>query len=100
MQVMTTGGAADPEMKDLLVQARDTITRMITNCLPPDRRHLFRSNSLAHVYFMAANGFIVADPTESELADLDELIELTCEMILGHPPGWAEGSTVSTATDC
>ena len=57
---------------------------MIRTCLPPARRHLADKALLAHVFFMAFDGFAMNHKLQREAGRMDELIDLMVGLLLGR----------------
>lgn len=71
-----------PKPSDLLVQSESFLSLLITNALPEARRHLARDQKLAHVVWMAFDGFAI-NRRLGDVRDVDAIAELMTDLLLG-----------------
>ena len=72
--------------RDLLRWAEQQISDLVAEALPPERRALTRGGGLAHLIFMAYDGFAVNHNLNGPSRRIDEIIDLTAALLLGRMP--------------
>ena len=70
--------------RDLLLWAERRITDLILSCLPEDRARRFRDTALAHILFMAFDGFAVNRVLVGPSKRLERCLDLMTDLILGE----------------
>mgnify|MGYP000845254260 CR=1 FL=1 len=85
MQALSTASGEEQYSRDLLDWAEGRLSEMIRSCLPPGRAHLTDRSLLAHVFFMAFDGFAMNHKLQREPGRMDELIALMVGLLLGEP---------------
>lgn len=85
MQALSTGSMEEGYSRDLLLWAEDRISGMIRACLPPERAAVAERSLLAHVAFMAFDGFAMNHKLRGPSKRIDDIIELTVALVLGRP---------------
>lgn len=68
--------------RGLLIWAEDKITAMIADCLPADSSENVRSTALAHILFMAFDGFAVNHALVGPSKRLEQCIDLMTDLLL------------------
>jgi len=85
MQALSTASGEEQYSRDLLDWAEARLSDMIRACLPPERTYLADKSLLAHVFFMAFDGFAMNHKLQREAGRMDELIDLMVDLLLGRP---------------
>lgn len=87
MQALSTATPDDRYSRDLLHWAEEQVSQMIAEALPVERRHLLRDGSLAHVIFMAFDGFAMNHRLNGPSTRIDHSVALMLSMLLEKTPG-------------
>jgi AcrR family transcriptional regulator len=81
--------AAAPERtqkpSDLLVWAEETLTELIVEALPPDRRHLAEDRVVANIAWMAFDGFAV-NRRIGDMREMEAVADRMVGLLLGADP--------------
>ena len=85
MQALSTGSVEEGYSRDLLLWAEDRVSAMIRGCLPPERAAVAERSLLAHVVFMAFDGFAMNHKLRGPSKRIDDIIDLTVDLVLGRP---------------
>ena len=80
---LAVSGREGTYSRELLIWAEERLAAMIASCLPPDRAQHFSDTALAHVLFMAFDGFAVNHVLVGPSKRLERCIDITVDMILG-----------------
>jgi AcrR family transcriptional regulator len=80
---------------DLLARSEELLTAMIAENLPADRQYLLKDRLLAHVIWMAFDGFAI-NQRIGDLRDMEATADLITDMLLG--PETAPASVVRETT--
>ena len=75
MEALATKKPDEPYSRNLLHKSERRIARLMDASLPADARRLLMSTELAHVLFMAHDGFSLNVPLAEETARIEELID-------------------------
>lgn len=86
MQGLSTAKPEDTYRRDLLLWAEDELTRLIRTSLPADRSALVDGTYLAHVLFMAFDGFSINSKLKGPSERIDGIVDLMVGLLLGHAP--------------
>lgn len=85
LQALSTLSVDDAYSRDLLVRSEDKIARMIREALPEARTRMIDGALLAHLLFMAGDGFAVhyriAAQTKKQV---EAIVDMLCDLILGR----------------
>ena len=81
---LAVSGREGTYSRDLLIWAEERLAEMISSCLPPERAKAFSDTALAHVLFMAFDGFAVNHVLVGPSKRLERCIDITVDMILGR----------------
>ena len=73
--------------RDLLLWAEHRIADLILSCLPRDRARQLEDTALAHILFMAFDGFAVNYVLVGPSRRLERCLDLMVDLILGVSPG-------------
>lgn len=80
---LAVSGREGTYSRELLIWAEERVATMIAGCLPSDRAKHFGDTALAHVLFMAFDGFAVNHVLVGPSKRLERCIDITVDMILG-----------------
>ncbi len=86
---LAVSGRDDRYSRDLLLWAESKLSDLIVACLPEDRAEKFGDTALAHILFMAFDGFAVNYVLVGRSRRLDRCIDMMTDLILGdaaEPP--------------
>jgi len=83
MQAASTATPDEVYSAELLLWCEDLISRLIRVCLPPKRAAIADQRRLAHMLFMAHDGFVVRHYLGAQSENVDEVIEMMIDLILG-----------------
>lgn len=88
MQAISTARPDEGYKRDLLMQLEDKISQMIQGALPRERADLAARGSLAHVLFMAFDGFAMNFKLRGPSERIDGIIDLMIALLLNKdsPP--------------
>lgn len=97
IEALSTAPRHTLKPNNLLKQCEAAVTELILECLPPERAHLAQNDLLAHILWMAHDGFAV-NGRMGDKRDLDAIAQLMTEMLLGpadeeHSAGKAKSRT-------
>ncbi|MEX0923155.1 MAG: TetR/AcrR family transcriptional regulator [Rhodovibrionaceae bacterium] len=84
MQALSTAQPGEGYKRDLLMQLEDQVSRMIQESLPAARADLAEEGRLAHILFMAFDGFAMNFKLRGASERIDELIDLMIALLLGR----------------
>ncbi|RBI82942.1 TetR/AcrR family transcriptional regulator [Rhodosalinus halophilus] len=70
--------------RNLLRWCESQITEVICEALPEERRHIAEDGHLAHLVFMAYDGFAVHNNLSGPSDRIDDVVELATALILGR----------------
>jgi AcrR family transcriptional regulator len=90
VQAISNLGARDNYSRELLDDCETRISIMIASCIPEDRADLVDArNLLAHILFMAQDGFAISYKINGESKRMDAMVAAMSDMLLGynHPAG-------------
>lgn len=82
MQALSTASAEDRYSPSLLRAVEARVAGMIAGCLPPARRARVDSQALAHLAFMAFDGFAMHAHLKTREVCGDAIIDTMCAMLL------------------
>lgn len=85
MQALSTGSMEEGYSRDLLMWSEERVSGMIRACLPPERAAIAERSLLAHIAFMAFDGFAMNHKLRGPSQRIDDIIELTVALVLGRP---------------
>lgn len=85
MQALSSAEPKDTYSRDLLLWAEEELTRLIRDSLPADRVALVDGTHLAHVIFMAFDGFAVNYRLKGPSERIDGIVDLMLALLLGGP---------------
>jgi AcrR family transcriptional regulator len=83
MQAISGASSEDQYDLSLLRWAEAKVGRMIQQTLPASRRDNFDSSTLAHIVFMAFDGFAMHAHASSNACCNEATIDLFCDLVLG-----------------
>ena len=86
MQALSTASNDEGYSRDLLLWAEDRISAMIRRALPRGRARLADDSLLAHVIFMAFDGFVMNHGFHGPSQRIEPIIELMVSLLLGKLP--------------
>lgn len=84
MQALSTAQPGEGYKRDLLMQLEDQVSRMIQDALPAGRAGLAAEGKLAHILFMAFDGFAMNFKLRGPSERIDDLIDLMIALLLGR----------------
>jgi AcrR family transcriptional regulator len=82
MQGLTLVGPKDRYSRDLLHRLEARVTAMIARCLPEERHGLLHQDALAHLAFMAFDGFVANQRIHGRSRRMEVVIELMAGLLL------------------
>ena len=84
MQAISNLGPRDKYSRALLDDCETRISKMLRDCLPPDRAHLTDERNLfAHILFMAQDGFAINFRINGPPKRMDAMVAAMCDLLLG-----------------
>ena len=87
MEALATKKPDEPYSRNLLHKSERRIARLMDGSLPADARRLLMSTELAHVLFMAHDGFSLNVGLAEETARIEELIDGVVALIFRGDAG-------------
>lgn len=81
---LAVSGREGTYSRDLLLWSEERIAALIADCLPPDRTRAQGDNVLAHILFMAFDGFAVNQVLVGPSRRLEQCIDTTVDMIFAQ----------------
>ncbi|MCG8354287.1 MAG: TetR/AcrR family transcriptional regulator [Kiloniellales bacterium] len=95
MQALSSASNDEGYSRELLLWAENRISAMIRSSLPSKRRQLADESLLAHVIFMAFDGFVMNHGFHGPSRRIEAIIELMVSLLLGKlPAGTASPKSV------
>jgi AcrR family transcriptional regulator len=86
VQGLALTGPGDSYSRELLRFLEARLTRMLRDCLPPSRWHLLEGDdALAHLAFMAFDGFVLGTHLKGRSDRLGQIVRTTATLLLGDP---------------
>lgn len=85
MQAASTATRDEIYSSELLLWCEDLISRLIRASLPASRSAIAEQRRLAHILFMAYDGFVVRNHLNVQSESVDEVIDTMIDLILGQP---------------
>lgn len=77
----------DNYSRDLLRFLEARLTRMLRDCMPPDRWPLLdHDDALAHLAFMAFDGFVLGARVKGRSERLPQIVQIASALLLGDDP--------------
>jgi AcrR family transcriptional regulator len=89
MQALSTANDTKVYNPKMVRWIESKVTRLIVDCLPPDRAELATSGALAHVVVMALDGFFINQGLNPDAACDKRTVEMMCDLLLGPAPSTA-----------
>ena len=86
MQAISTATRDEVYSAELLLWCEDFISRMIRISLPRRRAGIADQCRLAHILFMAYDGFVMRNYLGAQSESVDEVIEMMIDLIMGKSP--------------
>ena len=86
MQALSTASPKDKYSRELLFWAEQKLSMLIASCLPEDRRYLCERGSIAHILFMAFDGFAMNHKLNGPSKRIDHSVDLMVTMLAGSHP--------------
>lgn len=83
MQALADEAPGSGKVSDLLTWCEDFVTGLIRECLPEERRALAADNRLAHLTWMAVDGFVI-NWRLGDIRDTAGIVDLVCDLLLGE----------------
>ena len=83
MEALATKRPEEPYSRNLLQRSERRIARLMDGSLPPDARRALMSSELAHVVFMAQDGFSLNVRLVEEADRIEEVIDGLVALIFG-----------------
>ncbi len=83
MQALATVGPQEVYSRELLLTLEARLSDMVRPCLPEHRRHLLDDDAIAHLAFMAFDGFVLNQKIRGRSRRMAQIVDLTCTMLLG-----------------
>ena len=85
MQALSTTKPSDTYSRELLLWSEAKLTELIRQSLPPERAALVDGTYLAHIVFMAFDGFAINYKLKGPSERIDGMVELMIALLLGRP---------------
>lgn len=84
MQAISNLGPDDSYSRDLLESCETRVSTLLRTCLPPDRAALADGrNLLAHILYMAQDGFAINFKANGPSKRMDAMVGAMCDLLLG-----------------
>ena len=80
---LAVSGREGPYSRDLLHWTELRIAELIEGCLPPQRRDQFSDTALAHILFMAFDGFAINYMLVGPSRRMERCIDVMVDLLLG-----------------
>lgn len=84
MQAVSTARPDEGYKRDLLTQVEKMASRMLRDSLPPRRAEALSHEGLARILFMAFDGFAMNYKMGEDNAEIDRLIDVMVDLLLGR----------------
>lgn len=84
MQALAGFSPDEQYSRDLLIWCERVLSELVAQCLPPERRRLTEGGSLAHLMFMAFDGFAVNHALGGTNERIDHIVDLAVSMLMGR----------------
>ncbi len=85
MQAISTARPDEGYKRDLLLRAEASVSKLIREALPPQRAAFATEGFLAHVLFMAFDGFAMNFKLKGPSERIDGIIDVMASLLLGKP---------------
>lgn len=95
LQALSTLAIDESYSRDLLLRSEAKVARMIRDSLPDQIRSGIPEESLAHLLFMAFDGFAVNIRITGLAKQADAVVDLLCDLILGRAASKERASRVT-----
>lgn len=82
---LAVSGREGTYSRDLLIWAEERISGLIRSCLPATRAQHFGDTALAHILFMAFDGFAVNYGLVGPSRRLDRCLDVMVDLVMGAP---------------
>lgn len=83
MQALTTATPEERYSRETLLWAEDKVNAMVLECLPERRRGVTEQAALAHVMFMAFDGFAMNQRLVGRSRRMDKCVDVMVRLLLG-----------------
>jgi len=83
MQALADEAPGRGKVSDLLSWCEKFLTELVRDSLPPDRKSLVDDQRLAHLTWMAFDGFVI-NWRLGDIRDTEGIVELVCDLLLGE----------------
>lgn len=97
LQALSTLAVDESYSRDLLLRSEKKVAKMIHDALPDPTRSEIPEDSLAHLLFMAFDGFAVNIRITGLSKQADGVVDLLCDLILGRAARKGRASPVSAS---
>jgi AcrR family transcriptional regulator len=84
MQALANVGPSEAYSRELLLILEERLSAMIRACLPPERHALLDKDAVAHLSFMAFDGFVLNHKIRGPSRRMGAIVEVTCAMLIGE----------------
>ena len=98
LQALAVSTDSDNYQPTILNMLSQHMQKLITECLPVDRRDRFDANSIAQLAVFAFDGFVINHHLNSALVNDRKITKVICEMILGESSSKAAHPTSKRPT--
>lgn len=100
MQALSTASAKDRYSRDLLLWAEAKVSTLIASCLPSGRGAVVQGGGMAHVAFMAFDGFAMNQKFHGPSERIEGIIDIMVSLLLdGSAPRPARGSRATAKAE-
>lgn len=82
LQALSTRTADDPYSRELLLRSEKKVSAMIRDALPDSARFLMTDDLLAHLLFMAFDGFAVNYKVNGPSRRVDGIVDMVVDLIM------------------
>lgn len=87
IQALVVSSHDDTYRPTILAELKSRVAALIRTCLTPERAAVLDVDAVAHLAVMAFDGFVINAHLNPHEVGRDDLIEATCDMILGPRHG-------------
>lgn len=82
LQALSTRAADDPYSRELLLRSEQKVSAMIRDALPDSARFVMTDNLLAHLLFMAFDGFAVNYKVNGPSRRVEGIVDMLVDLIM------------------
>lgn len=85
MQAISSLAPEDRYSRELLLLAEQRVSALLRDCLPPSRHALVEGDRLAHLLFMAFDGFVINQRLNGPSRRVEAIVDMVAGLLLPEP---------------